>query len=163
METIEKSIEIDRPLRVVYNQWTEFEQFPRFMEGVKSVQQLDDKRLQWEAEIAGKTKTWQAEIYEQEPDKRIAWRSTSGALNSGRVDFLPLSADRTRVSLRLSYEPEGAIEKIGDAAGLVSVRVSGDLKRFKEFIEQDSSRPEGWRGEIHGGQVQADRSVASHP
>jgi uncharacterized membrane protein len=162
METIEKSIEIDRPVRAVYNQWTEFEEFPRFMEGVKSVQQLDDRRLQWEAEIGGKTKTWQAEIYEQEPDKRIAWHSTSGALNSGKVDFEPLSAERTRVSLRMSYVPEGAIEKVGDAVGLVSVRVSGDLKRFKEFIERDSSQPEGWRGEIHGGQVQADRSV-SHP
>jgi len=163
METIEKNIDIDRPVQVVYNQWTEFEEFPRFMEGVKSVQQLDNKRLQWEAEIGGKTKTWQAEIYEQEPDTRIAWHSTSGALNSGRVDFLPLSPDRTRVSLRLNYEPEGMIEKVGDAVGLVSVRVSGDLKRFKEFIERDSSRPEGWRGEIHGGQVQADKSLVSPP
>jgi len=159
METIEKSIEIERPVRVVYNQWTEFEEFPRFMEGVKTVRQLDDKHLQWEAEIAGKTKTWQAEIFEQEPDKRIAWRSTSGAMNSGRVDFMPLSADRTRVALRLSYEPDGAVEKVGDALGLVTARVSGDLKRFKEFIENDATQPEGWRGEIRGGQVQSSKTT----
>jgi uncharacterized membrane protein len=161
METIEKSIEIDRPVRAVYNQWTQFEEFPRFMEGVKSVRQLDDKRLQWEAEIGGKTKTWTAEIIEQEPDKRIAWGSTSGAMNNGRVEFLPLSADRTRVSLRLSYEPEGTVEKIGDAVGAVSLRVSGDLKRFKEFIEDTASGSQGWRGEIHGGEVQSQGSAMS--
>lgn len=156
MEIIEKTIDIDRPVRSVYNQWTQFEDFPRFMEGVKSVRQIDDKRLQWEAEIGGKTKNWVAEIFEQEPDKRIAWRSTQGAFNSGRVDFEPIDEAHTRVALRLSYEPEGAVEKVGDALGLVSARVSGDLKRFKDFIEERGATGDGWRGEIHGRNVERD-------
>ena len=151
METIEKSIEINCNIRAVYDQWTQFEDFPHFMEGVKTVKQLDDKRLHWAAEIGGKTKEWDAEIFEQQPDQRIAWRSTEGAQNSGRVDFQPLEGQRTRVALRISYEPEGAIEKIGDA--LVNRRVEGDLKRFKEFIESKGSSA-GWRGEIHGRTVE---------
>jgi uncharacterized membrane protein len=153
METIEKSIEIECPVRSVYNQWTQFEDFPKFMEGVKSVQQLDDKRLRWEAEIAGKTKTWDAEIFEQEPDERIAWRSTSGAMNSGMVNFASVDPTHTRVTMRLNYSPEGAVEKVGDALGVVSARVSGDLKRFKEFVENRQTPPEGWRGEIEGRNV----------
>lgn len=150
MQTIEHSLEIDRPVRSVYNQWTQFEDFPRFMEGVKSVRQLDDKRLEWVAEIAGKEKLWQAEIFEQEPDKRVAWRSMAGAMNSGRVDFEPLDANRTRISLRLNYEPKGLAEKAGDVLGLVTKRVTGDLQRFKEFIEGVPFEPDGWRGEIQG-------------
>lgn len=150
METIEQFIEIDRPVRTVYNQWTQFEDFPAFMEGVKSVRQLDDKRLEWVADIAGKEKSWQAEIFEQEPDKRIAWRSMTGAMNSGRVDFEVLGENRTRIYLRLNYEPEGLVEKAGDALGFVTGRVSGDLKRFKEFIESAPFEPQGWRGEIQG-------------
>jgi uncharacterized membrane protein len=153
METIEKSIEIDRSIRSVYNQWTRFEDFPQFMEGVKSVRQIDDKRLHWEAEIAGKTKAWDAEIFEQEPDKRIAWRSMSGAMNSGMVNFEPLDPGRTRVTMRLNYKPEGVTEQVGDMLGIVSARVSGDLKRFKEFIENKDTPPEGWRGEIEGREV----------
>lgn len=150
METIEQSLEIDRPVRTVYNQWTQFEDFPAFMEGVRSVRQLDDKRLEWVADIAGKEKTWQAEIFEQEPDKRIAWRSMTGAMNTGRVDFEALDANSTRIYLRLNYEPEGLIEKAGDALGFVTARVSGDLQRFKEFIEGIPGQRAGWRGEIQG-------------
>jgi len=134
METIEKSIEVDAPVRAVYNQWTQFEEFPRFMEGVEEVRQLDDKRLHWKAEIAGKVKEWDAEIFEQVPDQRIAWRSITGAKNSGMVNFFQIGTNTTRVTLALNYEPEGAIEKVGDALGVVSARVEGDLKRFKEFI-----------------------------
>lgn len=153
METIEKTINVDRSLRSVYNQWTRFEDFPQFMEGVKSVQQLDDKRLHWEAEIAGKRKSWDAEIFEQVPDSRIAWRSTTGAKNSGMVNFEAIDPGHTRVSMKLNYELESTTEKVGDMLGIVSARVSGDLKRFKEFIEHREVPPEGWRGEIEGREV----------
>lgn len=153
METIEKSIEVEAPLSAVYNQWTQFEEFPRFMEGVKNVRQLDDKRLHWHAEIAGKDKEWDAEIYRQEPDRVIAWRSTSGAPNSGEVRFSSSDAGRTEVTLVMSYEPEGMVENIGDALGAVSLRVKGDLERFKKFIEERGRETGGWRGEIGGGSV----------
>jgi uncharacterized membrane protein len=154
METITKTIEVDRSLRTVYNQWTQFEDFPRFMEGIKAVRQLDDKRLHWEAEIAGQTKSWDAEIFEQVPDKVIAWRSTSGAENSGTVEFKAVHPGRTKITLTLAYDPQGFVENFGDMMGLVSARVSGDLKRFETYIEEKSPPPQGWRGEIDSGQVQ---------
>jgi uncharacterized membrane protein len=153
MESIEKSVEVDAPLSAVYNQWTQFEEFPRFMEGVKRVHQVDDKRLHWHAEIAGKDKEWTAEIYRQEPDRAIAWRSTSGAQNGGEVQFTSAGGDRTRVTLKMSYEPEGIVENVGDALGMVSMRVQGDLDRFKKFIEERGRETGGWRGEIRGGTV----------
>ena len=119
MAHIEESIEVDAPVTSVYNQWTQFEDFPRFMEGVKEVRQLDDKRLIWKAEIGGKNVEWTAEITQQEPDRRIGWRSTSGAVNAGSVTFEPLAPTRTKATLRLEYEPEGAGEKTGSALGLV--------------------------------------------
>lgn len=154
METIEKSIEIEAPIEFVYNQWTQFEEFPRFMEGVKQVRQLDDKRLHWKAEIAGKEKEWDAVIFKQVPDEVIAWRSTSGAANVGEVRFDKAPSEKTRVTLVLGYEPEGALEKIGDAVGAVSLRVQGDLNRFKEFIESRGRETGGWRGEIRGEKIQ---------
>jgi uncharacterized membrane protein len=156
METIEKSIEVDVPVSLAYNQWTQFEEFPRFMEGVEAVQQLDDKRLHWIAEVGGKRKEWDAEIYEQIPDNRIAWRSTSGAPNAGVVVFQPLGPDRTRLSLRLAYEPESFGEKVGDALGFVTRRIQGDLARFKEFIQKRGQETGAWRGEISSGQVRRD-------
>ena len=153
MHSIEKSIEVDVPLRHVYNQWTQFEEFPHFMEGVQEVRQLDDKRLHWKAEIAGKTKEWDAEIFEQIPDARIAWRSMGGAQNSGMVNFRAVDDQRTEVCLKLNYEPEGATEKMGDALGFVAHRVQGDLERFKKFIEARGAETGAWRGEIHGREV----------
>ena len=153
METIEKSVEVEVPLSTAYNQWTQFEEFPLFMEGVTEVRQLDDKRLHWKANIAGVAKEWDAEIFEQIPDQRIAWRSMGGATNSGMVNFAPLGSNKTRVSLKLNYAPEGGLEKVGDAIGVVSARVSGDLKRFKEFIEERGSPTGSWRGQIHGREV----------
>jgi uncharacterized membrane protein len=153
METIEKSVDVDVPLSTAYNQWTQFEEFPKFMEGIESVDQLDDKRLHWKARIAGREKEWDAEIFEQIPDRRIAWRSTSGAMNSGMVNFIGLGTSGTRVSLKINYEPEGVVENLGDALGLVSARVSGDLGRFKEFIETRGSPTGAWQGEIKGRQV----------
>lgn len=155
METVEKSIEVDAPVSRVYNQWTQFEDFPHFMEGVEKVQQLDDKRLHWVADIAGKRKEWDAEIYEQVRDERVAWRSTSGAPNAGVVVFQPLEANRTRVSVRMAYEPETFGEKIGDALGFVTRRLQGDLNRFKDFIQKRGFETGAWRGEIHEGKVDA--------
>jgi uncharacterized membrane protein len=152
MERIEKEIEVTAPLRVVYNQWTQFEEFPKFMEGVEEVRQLDDKRLFWRAEILGKHLEWEAEIFEQVPDQRIAWRSIMGKSNAGAVYFTGLG-DKTRVRLVLDYEPEGAVEKLGDTLGILGRRVEGDLKRFRDFIEQRGRETGGWRGEIHEGKT----------
>jgi uncharacterized membrane protein len=152
METIEKSIEVNAPVRKVYNQWTQFEEFPRFMEGVERVQQLDDKHLHWVAEVGGKRKEWDAEITQQMPDQRIAWRSTTGTTNAGVVNFRPKDNDHTVISLKMSYDPEGVVEHVGDALGFLSRRVEGDLERFKEFIQHRATETGAWRGEILGGQ-----------
>jgi uncharacterized membrane protein len=148
MSTIEQSIEVEAPVRAVYNQWTQFEEFPRFMEGVEKVEQLDDKHLRWRADIGGQVKEWEAEITEQIPDERIAWRSRAGTSNAGVVTFHRLSPSRTRVMLQMKYAPEGALEKTADAVGVVSGRVKGDLERFKEFIEARGVETGAWRGEI---------------
>jgi uncharacterized membrane protein len=154
MATIEKSIEIDVPIRVAYNQWTQFEEFPRFMEGVKRVEQRSENRLYWEAEIAGKEETWDAVITEQTPDRRIAWTNTSGAKNGGVVSFEAVSPSVTRVTLQIEYEPEGLVENVGSALGVVDRRVEGDLERFKEFIQGRGRETGAWRGEIHDQQVE---------
>jgi uncharacterized membrane protein len=153
MENIEQSIEIDAPVTTVYNQWTQFEEFPRFMEGVHEVRQLDDKRLHWRAEIGGKEKEWDAEIYRQVPDQVIAWRSTSGARNEGEVRFDKTIDGKTRVTLAMRYEPETAAEKAGDWVGIVSARIRGNLNRFKDFVESRGRETGAWRGEIHAGTV----------
>jgi uncharacterized membrane protein len=155
MSVVEHEIEVDVPVRVAYDQWTQFESFPEFMEGVKRVVQKDDATLEWNAEIAGKDKTWTADIVEQLPDQRIAWRSTSGAPNSGIVTFQP-RGESTLVTLRLEAEPEGALESAGDSLGFLDRQVQGDLKRFKEYVEQRGAPTGAWRGEIRGGEV--DRS-----
>ncbi len=155
MESIEKSIVVDVPVRTTYNQWTQFEEFPKFMEGVKEVRQQDDKHLSWHANVGGKDERWQAEITEQVPDRRIAWRSTTGAKNAGLVMFQPEDA-KTRVTLRVDYEPEGVVENLGDAMGVVSRRVEGDLRRFKDYIESRGKETGAWRGEIHGEHVERD-------
>ena len=147
MSTIETSIEVNVPVRTAYNQWTQFEEFPRFMEGVKEVKQLDDTRLRWKAEIAGKEKEWTAEITEQTPDQRIAWTSRGGAPNGGVVTFHRLSDAKSKIMLQLEYDPQGFVENAGDALGVVSLRVKGDLERFKEFIEQRGRETGAWRGQ----------------
>jgi len=151
VEHLEKSIDVEAPLRAVYNQWTQFEEFPRFMEGIKEVRQLDDRHLFWRASILGKTVEWEAEIYEQLPDTRIAWRSTTGHPNAGAVFFQPLTPERTRVTLALDYEPLGASEKFADALGALTLRVDGDLKRFRDFMDERGRATGGWRGEIREG------------
>jgi uncharacterized membrane protein len=148
MEKIQKSIDVDCPINTVYNQWTQFEEFPRFMEGVKQVTQLDDKRLHWVAEIGGKQKEWDARIVEQVPDRKIAWTSEAGEFTSGIVSFQPAGGNRTRVNLELAYDPKGFVENTGDALGFVSGRVENDLERFKKFIEHRGQETGGWRGTI---------------
>ncbi|MDF3021597.1 MAG: cyclase/dehydrase [Steroidobacteraceae bacterium] len=148
MERVEKVIEVDRPLSTVYNQWTQFEEFPFFMEGVKEVRQLDDTHLHWRAEIWGKEKEWEAEITEQEPDKRISWKSVGGAENAGTVRFEPLDAERTRVRLVMAYNPEGLVENVGDALGIFTSRVENTVKDFKQFIEARGVETGAWRGEV---------------
>ena len=150
MSYIEKSIAINVPVKTAYNQWTQFEEFPRFMQGVKEVQQLDDRHLRWKAEIGGKEKEWNAEITEQIPDQHIAWMSVGGAWAGGSVTFFPVSDQTSKVMLRLEYEPQGIVENIGDAAGVVSRRVEGDLERFKEYIELRGQETGAWRGTVNG-------------
>ena len=148
MARVEKNIEVDVPVRTAYNQWTQFEEFPQFMEGVQEVRQLDDKRLHWKAEIAGKTHEWEAEIREQDPDHQIVWLSTDGKFNAGIVKFDQLGPNKTKVHLEMSWEPEGIIENIGDTLGFATRRVEGDLQRFKQFIESRGAETGAWRGEI---------------
>ena len=149
MSTIEKSITVEVPVRTAYDQWTQFESFPEFMEGVESVEQLDDKRLHWKAEIAGVTREWDAEIVDQTPDQRVTWRSLSGTANDGTVSFSDAGdPGSTKVTLHLDYEPDGAVEKIGDALNIVERRVNGDLERFKKFIESRGAETGAWRGDI---------------
>ena len=148
MSTIEQSVEVNVPVRTAYNQWTQFEEFPRFMEGVEEVHQVTDTRLHWIAEIAGVHREWDAEITEQTPDQRIAWKSTDGTENSGVVTFHRLSDGETKVTLQMGFDPEGFTEKAGDLLGIVRMRTKGDLERFKDFIEERGGETGAWRGEV---------------
>jgi uncharacterized membrane protein len=146
--TIEQSIDVHVPVHVAYNQWTQFEEFPSFMEGVEQVTQLDDTHLHWKVNVGGKTKEWRAVITEQVPDQRIAWTNTTGARNAGVVTFHRLGDNHTRIMLQIDYEPEGLAENVGDMLGVVSSRVRDDLKRFKAFIESQGVETGAWRGTI---------------
>ncbi len=142
-------IVVNAPLSAVYDQWTQFEELPRFMDAVTEVRQLDDSHLWWKANIAGSDVEWQAEIREQVPNDKIVWHATEGANNAGLVSFRAIGADQTEVHLEMSYEPDGVVQSVGDALGLVSSQVKGDLEHFKEFIEDRNGRATGaWRGEI---------------
>ena len=153
MSTIEQSIEVNVPVRTAYNQWTQFEDFPKFMEGVEYVRQLDDTRLEWAAEIAGQRREWEAKITEQTPDQRIAWMSVGGSFHADVVTFHRLSDDTTKVMLQMEFQPEGFIEKAGDALGIVKARAKGDLERFKAFIESRGKETGAWRGEVEQNDV----------
>ena len=148
MATVEQSIEVNQPIRTVYNQWTQFEEFPRFMEGVEEVRQLDDTHLHWKARIAGQEREWDAEITEQLPDERIAWRSREGAHTAGAVTFHRLDERRTRIMLQMEVEPEGVVEHVADKMGVINRRVEGDLRRFRDFIESRGRETGAWRGEV---------------
>jgi uncharacterized membrane protein len=148
MSTVEESIEINVPVRTAYDQWTQFETFPQFMEGVTAVQQLDDTHLHWVADIGGVHREWDAEITEQHPDERVAWRARDGADNAGVVTFHKLTDTKTKVMLQLEFDPEGFTEVAGDKLGFVKRRAVGDLERFKDFIEGRGSETGAWRGEV---------------
>ena len=151
--TIEQSIEVNVPVSTAYNQWTQFEEFPRFMEGVEKIIQQDDKRLHWVVEIGGQTREYDATITEQTPDQRIAWSADGEATNAGVVTFHRIDDNTTRIMLQVEYEPEGLAEKAADLIGIVKGRVKGDLGRFKEFIESRGSETGAWRGEIEQNKV----------
>jgi len=153
MATIKKTIEVDVPVRLAYDQWTQFEDFPEFMEGVERVIQRDDKFLDWTARIGGQSRQWTAEIVDQTPGRRIAWKAVSGTDNAGAVLFQELGADRTLIELTIDAEPEGAVEGVGVALGFLDRRVEGDLERFKKFIEARRVPTGAWTGEIHGSDV----------
>jgi uncharacterized membrane protein len=153
---ITEEIEVGVPTRVAYDQWTQFESFPQFMDGVDRVVQIDDKTLDWTATIAGVVKHWRAEITEQRPDEVVAWRSTEGARNDGQVRFRSMGADRTMVELQLDVEPDNLVEKAADALGVVERRVRGDLERFRSFIEARAQPTGAWRGKVEGGRVEDD-------
>jgi uncharacterized membrane protein len=148
MASVTESIDVNVPVRTAYNQWTQFEEFPRFMENVESVKQLDDTTLHWVAEIAGKRKEWRARISEQTPDQRVAWTNIDGARNAGVVTFHRLDDDTTRVTVQMDAEPEGPVESAGTALGLLQRSVKGDLERFKKFIEGRGQETGAWRGEV---------------
>jgi len=145
---ITETIEVNVPVRTAYNQWTQFEDFPQFMASVHEIRQLDDKHLHWKANVAGEEKEWDVEITEQIPDKRIAWRSTSGVPNGGVVTFHKISEDITRIALQMDYQPEGALEKLGDAFGAVRMEARGNLQKFKDLLEKRGRETGGWRGSI---------------
>ena len=148
---VEKSIEVNVPVSTAYNQWTQFEEFPHFMSGIAKVTQLDDKHLEWVAEIAGVKRQWSATILEQVPDQKVAWAATEGATNAGAVSFRSIGPSTTSVELVLEYAPEGLVEKVGDALDIVERQAEGDLERFKAFIEDAGYASGAWRGEIDEG------------
>jgi uncharacterized membrane protein len=158
---VQDSIEVDVPIRTAYNQWTQFEEFPRFMQDVEEVRQVDDTHLHWRAVIAGKPVEWDAEITTQIPDRRISWRSTSGPPNSGAVSFDSVTANRTRITLRMSYRAPGLIEKIGAALGAVQLELSGNLHRFADFIQTRQHETGAWRGTVTGGETRGEGAPAA--
>jgi uncharacterized membrane protein len=146
--TIERSLELEVPARVAYDQWTQFEDFPQFLPDVDSVKQIDERHLDWRVHIGGHPTEFRTEICEQIPDKRIAWRSTSGPWHAGAVTFHRLSDTRSRIMLQLDYEPEGFTEKVGDKLGLAKHRIQKDLDAFKQFLESRGEATGAWRGRI---------------
>jgi len=152
MAVIDETIDVNVPLRTAYNQWTQFEDFPRFMEGVEEVHQLDATTLEWRAKVGGVEKTWRAKVLDQVPDNRVTWASISGARNDGMVSFSALDSGATRVNLRLDVEPESPLESAGVALGILGGRVRGDLERFRAFIESKGVETGAWRSAVTDGQ-----------
>jgi uncharacterized membrane protein len=148
MSAIEESIQVHAPLRAVYDQWTQFEEFPKFMDGIKEVRQIDDTHLHWVAVFGGQEHEWDAEITEQRPDERVAWKNTDGKDNAGVVTFHRIADDQTQIMVQMDFVPEGIVEKLGNALGVPDHRVKGDLTRFKELVETSDHTADGWREEV---------------
>ena len=160
MATVQESIDVNVPVRQAYNQWTQFEDFPRFMSGVDAVRQLDDTTVHFETSIAGVKREYDAQITVQEPDQRVTWESLNEPRNAGTVWFESLGPDETKVNVELTWEPESAMEKIGAAVGLDSRQVASDLKKFKEFIESRGSETGAWRESVNDGEVESQTGSA---
>ena len=154
MNTFEHTITVDVPVRTAYNQWTQFESFPHFMDGIEKVEQLSPTETRWYANIGGLQRAWSAEIVEQLPDKRIAWNSLYGVNNNGTITFESLDANTTRINLRIDYEPANMLETIGTSLGIFAGRVKSDLGNFKQFIERRGEATGAWRGEIQDGELE---------
>lgn len=146
--TIEQSVTLDVPVRTAYDQWTQFQEFPRFLTNVDEVAQLDDRHLRWREHFGGRTQEWELEICEQVPDKRIAWRSTSGPPTAGVVTFHRLSPERSRVMLQMEYTPEGIVQNVQEALGIADQQVREGLDAFKQFLETRGEATGAWRGTI---------------
>jgi uncharacterized membrane protein len=148
MSNVTESVDVGTPIRTVYNQWTQFEDFPRFMEGVTEIRQTSKTTTHWKTKIAGVEREFDAEITEQLPDERVAWKSTNGSDQAGVVTFHRLDDATTRVTVQMDFAPDGVVENVGDKLGVLDRRVKGDLKRFKEFIESEGYETGAWRGEV---------------
>ena len=155
MSSVEQSIDVDVPVRVAYDQWTQFESFPSFMDGVEEVRQIDDTHLHWRAKVAGHEAEWDAVITEQIPDERVAWKATDGKANAGVVTFHRLSDSSSRVMIQIDHEAEGVMEKVGSALGADTREVKSSLQRFKDLVEGRGQATGAWRGEVEGGDVKA--------
>jgi uncharacterized membrane protein len=149
MSTIEQSIEVAVPVDTAYNQWTQFESFPQFMEGVERIDQVSDTMTHWVTSVGGVKREFDAEITEQHPDERVAWTSIDEPRQAGVVTFHRLSPDTTKIMVQMDFEPEGLVETAGDKLGIVKRRVKGDLERFKTFIESRGTEEGAWRGEVN--------------
>jgi uncharacterized membrane protein len=160
--TVEQSIDVDVPVTTAYNQWTQFEEFPEFMEGVEQITQVTPTRTHWTVRIAGVRREFDAEITEQHPDERVAWRSIDGPTQTGVVTFHRLAPECTRVMLQMQFEPEGLAEQAGDKLGLVRTRAKRDLERFKSFIENRGVETGGWRGDVPAGQRHGDSALGDY-
>ena len=154
MSRITEELDVGVPVRTAYDQWTQFESFPQFMDGVDEVVQVNDTILDWTATIAGVRKQWRAKVVEQRPDQVVAWKSIDGVRNDGSVRFQKLSTNRTRLALTLDVDVDGPLEKAGVALGVVERQVKGDLERFRDFIEARGRESGGWRGSVHAGEEQ---------
>jgi uncharacterized membrane protein len=156
MPKVDESIDVQVPVEQAYNQWTQFEEFPKFMDGIQSVEQLDDGHVKWVAEVRGETREWTTEITEQRPDEKIAWKTIGGEVkNDGIVTFEQLGNDQTRINVEMDVEGESSTENVaGDLLGVVKTQVRGDLERFKQLIESRSEETGAFRGEVQDGNTQ---------
>lgn len=161
MAQIETGVEIDVPVETAYNQWTQFEEHPSIMTGVKDVEQIDDTHLRWKQSVANREKSWEAEITEQVPDTRIAWKSIEGDPAWGVVSFQALTPTSCRVFVQINYETEGMMEKAGSAMGLDTARVNEDLNQFKEFLEERGYETGAWRGTVRPGETESGGSTGA--
>ncbi|MCP2321198.1 Polyketide cyclase / dehydrase and lipid transport [Nocardia amikacinitolerans] len=148
MSTMAATVDVDVPVHTAYNQWTQFETFPQFMEGVEAVQQIDDRHTHWRIHVGPSTREFDATITEQHPDERVAWKSDSGPRHAGVITFHRLDDTHTRVTAQMDVDPEGFVENVADKLGVLEHRVDRDMKRFKEFIESRGSETGAWRGDI---------------